>query len=135
MTPALSFLPRGEILQMASLANFTLTMERAISMQSEMPSEKDVRNILHNVIDPEVGINIVDLGLVYGVEISGNKLHIDLTMTTPACPMGDMILDDARQALAGLLPANAEIDINLVWEPPWSPDKMSEQAREHFGWS
>jgi len=122
-------------LQMASLANFTLTMERAISMQSEMPSEKDVRNILHNVIDPEVGINIVDLGLVYGVEISGNKLHIDLTMTTPACPMGDMILDDARQALAGLLPANAEIDINLVWEPPWSPDKMSEQAREHFGWS
>ena len=120
---------------MASLANFTLTMERVISMQSVMPSEKDVRNILHNVIDPEVGINIVDLGLVYGVEISGNKLHIDLTMTTPACPMGDMILDDARQALAGLLPANAEIDINLVWEPPWSPDKMSEQAREHFGWS
>lgn len=102
---------------------------------SEMPSEEDVRNALHNVIDPEAGLNIVDLGLVYGVEISGNKLRVDLTMTTPACPMGDMIIDDARRALAGLVPANAEIDINLVWEPPWSPDRMSDHARGHFGWN
>lgn len=103
-------------------------------VQSEMPSERDILNILHNVIDPEVGMNIVDLGLVYGVEISGNKLRVDLTMTTPACPMADMILDDARRALKGLAPDNAEIDINLVWEPPWSPDKMSGNARDHFGW-
>ncbi len=103
-------------------------------VQSEMPSERDVLNILHNVIDPEVGVNIVDLGLVYGVEITGNKLRVDLTMTTPACPMGDMILDDARRVLKGLAPADAEIEINLVWEPPWSPDKMSENARDHFGW-
>ena len=103
-------------------------------VQSEMPSERDVLNILHNVIDPEVGINIVDLGLVYGVEISGNKLRVNLTMTTPACPMGDMILDDARRVLKGLAPADAEIDLNLVWEPPWSPDKMSENAHDHFGW-
>ncbi len=102
--------------------------------QSEMPTKETVLNILHNVIDPEVGVNIVDLGLVYGVEISGNKLRVDLTMTTPACPMGDMILDDARRALTGLAPANAEIDLNLVWEPPWSPDKMSDNARDHFGW-
>ncbi len=102
--------------------------------QSEMPTREIVLNILHNVIDPEVGVNIVDLGLVYGVEISGNKLRVDLTMTTPACPMGDMILDDARRALAGLAPADAEIDLNLVWEPPWSPDKMSDNARDHFGW-
>jgi len=108
-------------------------MERAMS-QSEMPTKEIVLNILHNVIDPEVGVNIVDLGLIYGVEISGHKLRVDLTMTTPACPMGDMIMDDARRALAGLVPAGAEVDINLVWEPPWSPDKMSENARDHFGW-
>ena len=103
-------------------------------MQSEMPTKEIVLNILHNVIDPEVGVNIVDLGLVYGVEISGNKLRVDLTMTTPACPMSEMILDDARRALAGLVPEGTEIDLNLVWEPPWSPDKMSENARDHFGW-
>lgn len=102
---------------------------------SEMPSEEDVRNVLHNVIDPEAGLNIVDLGLVYGVEISGNKLRVDLTMTTPACPMGNMIIDDVRRALAGLVPADAEIAIELVWEPPWSPDKMSDHARGHFGWN
>ncbi len=103
-------------------------------MQSAMPTKETVLNVLHNVIDPEVGMNIVDLGLVYGVEISGNKLRVDLTMTTPACPMGDMILDDARRVLKGLAPDDAEIDINLVWEPPWSPDKMNEQARDYFGW-
>ncbi len=103
-------------------------------MQSEMPSEKDVLNVLHNVIDPEVGVNIVDLGLIYGVEIADNKLNIDLTMTTPACPMGDMIIDDARRALTGQVPNGVVININLVWDPPWSPDKMSEHAREHFGW-
>lgn len=105
-----------------------------MSQQSEMPSRETILNLLHNVIDPEVGVNIVDLGLVYGVEISDNKLRIDLTMTTPACPMGDMILDDVRRALTGLAPEGTEIDINLVWEPPWGPDKMSKNARDHFGW-
>ena len=106
-----------------------------MSMQSEAITEEDVRAVLHSVIDPEVGMNIVDLGLVYGVEVSANKLRVDLTMTTPACPMGGMILDDAQQALATLAPDGVEIDLNLVWDPPWSPDKMSEHARKHFGWS
>jgi metal-sulfur cluster biosynthetic enzyme len=99
-----------------------------------MLTEKEVRTVLRGVIDPEIGMNIVDLGLVYGVEISDNRLHVDLTMTTPACPMGEMILDDVREALAALAPADVEIDIDLVWDPPWSPDKMSEHARKHLGW-
>ena len=103
-------------------------------MQPEMPTEIVVRSLLRNVIDPEVGMNIVDLGLVYGVEISADKLRVDLTMTTRACPMSEMIVDDARQALTGLMPTGTEIDINLVWEPPWDPSKMSEQALDHFGW-
>lgn len=106
-----------------------------MSVQSEILTEEEVRTALRSVIDPEVGMNIVDLGLVYGVKILANTLHVDLTMTTPACPMGEMILDDAHQALVALVPAGVEIDLNLVWDPPWSPDKMSEHAREHFGWS
>lgn len=102
--------------------------------QPKMPTEQEVRGALQNVIDPEVGLNIVDLGLIYGVEISADKLHIDLTMTTPACPMSEMILDNARQVLASLVPEDAEIELNLVWEPPWDASRMSEYAREYFGW-
>jgi metal-sulfur cluster biosynthetic enzyme len=103
-------------------------------MQSKMPTEEEVRTVLRKVIDPEVGLNIVDLGLIYGVEISDNKLHVDLTMTTEACPMGEMILADARRTLETSLPADAEIELDLVWEPPWNPSMMSEDARAHFGW-
>lgn len=103
-------------------------------MQAGPLTESDVLDALYTVIDPEVGMNIVDLGLVYGVEISASVVHVDLTMTSPACPMGEMILDDAHQALAALVPASIEIDLNLVWDPPWSPDRMSEYARKHFGW-
>lgn len=103
-------------------------------MKTTMPNEEEVRFYLRNVIDPEVGMNIVDLGLVYGVTITDNKLQIDLTMTTPACPMSDMILDDARRALKGLVPDGADIDLNLVWEPPWTPGMMNEHARQYFGW-
>lgn len=99
-----------------------------------MPTEEEVRSALRNVIDPEVGLNIVDLGLIYGVEISDNRLHIDLTMTTPACPMGEMILDNARYALKALVPEGTEIELNLVWDPPWSADKMNDYARHYFGW-
>lgn len=105
-----------------------------MSTQSGMPAEEEVKAALRNVIDPEVGMNIVDLGLIYGVEISDGRLHIDLTMTTPACPMGEMILDHARQALEALVPDGTEIELNLVWDPPWSADKMSEHARQYFGW-
>lgn len=100
-----------------------------------MPTEDEVRAVLHSVIDPEVGMNIVDLGLIYDVEISSDKLRVDLTMTTPACPMGEMILDDARQVLEGLMPDGFEIELNLVWDPPWHSGMMSKHARQHFGWS
>lgn len=105
-----------------------------MSMQSGVITEETVWDALRHVDDPEVGMNIVDLGLVYGVEVLPNRLHVDLTMTTPACPMGEMILEDAQQALQALVPAGVEIELNLVWDPPWSPDRMSADARAHFGW-
>lgn len=99
-----------------------------------MPTEEEIRFVLRNIIDPEVGMNIVDLGLVYGVNITDNKLQVDLTMTTPACPMSEMILDDVRSSLKALAPEGAEIELNLVWEPPWNASMMTEYARQHFGW-
>ena len=99
-----------------------------------MPTEEEIRAVLRSIIDPEIGMNIVDLGLVYGVNITDNRLQVDLTMTTPACPMSEMILDDVRYTLKALAPEGAEIDLNLVWEPPWNASMMTGYARQHFGW-
>lgn len=93
-----------------------------------------VRDALRSVIDPEIGMNIVDVGLIYRIAVEGNVVAIDLTMTSPACPMGDMILEDVAAVLARCLPPGYTPDLQLVWEPPWSPALMSETARKHFGW-
>ncbi len=97
--------------------------------------ENEVRAILRQVIDPEVGRDIVSLGLVYRVEVAPDRALIEMTMTSPACPMGDMIVDDVRTALARVLPASVEPDIRLVWEPPWNPSMMDEATKQHFGWT
>jgi metal-sulfur cluster biosynthetic enzyme len=93
-----------------------------------------VRAALRAVNDPEAGMNIVDLGLVYAVEVAPDRVAVNLTMTTPACPLGDMILDDARRVLEALVAPGTTVELRLVWDPPWSPERMSEQARQHFGW-
>lgn len=97
--------------------------------------EQLVRDALLQVIDPEVGENIVDLGLVYGIEISEDVVIVTFTMTSQACPMGEMLLDDIDATLTRLLPSELEINMNLVWEPPWSPDMMSAEAKLRLGWS
>jgi metal-sulfur cluster biosynthetic enzyme len=99
-----------------------------------MPSEDAVRNALRNVIDPEVGMNVVDLGLIYDITIAAGMIGVKLTMTTPACPMSSLIIDDAYQEIHSIAPASAKIDIQLVWEPPWDSSMLSEQAKQHFGW-
>jgi metal-sulfur cluster biosynthetic enzyme len=98
-------------------------------------SDEVVRETLRQVDDPEAGMNIVDLGLVYGVEVSGNAVDIDLTMTTAACPMTDMIVEQARDAVAAIAPEGMQVNVHLVWDPPWTPDRMTGIAREHFGWT
>jgi metal-sulfur cluster biosynthetic enzyme len=97
--------------------------------------QQSVRDALLQVIDPEVGENIVDLGLVYGIEVSGNAVKVTFTMTSQACPMGEMLLDDIHATLTRLLPSEIEFDMNLVWEPPWNPDMMSAEAKQRLGWS
>jgi metal-sulfur cluster biosynthetic enzyme len=102
--------------------------------QPELPTEESVREALCTVDDPEVGMNIVDLGLVYRIDIAPERVRVELTMTTPACPMGELITDNARRAVGAALPQNVAVDVVLVWEPPWTPDRMSESARQTFGW-
>lgn len=102
---------------------------------STMPDDDAIREALRQVDDPEAGMNIVDLGLVYEIAVGATAVFVDMTMTTAACPMADMIMDNAREVIRAITPQGTAIEINLVWDPPWSPDKMSGFARDHFGWS
>src|ERR1035437_1705569 len=99
-----------------------------------LPTEERVREALRTVDDPEVGMNIIDLGLVYRIDITPELVRVELTMTTPACPMGDLITDNARRAVGAALPEGVAVEVALVWEPPWTPDRMWESARQTFGW-
>ena len=103
-------------------------------MTTAMPDDEAVREALRRVEDPEAGMNIVDLGLVYGIDATADAVHVDLTMTTAACPMADMMVDEAREAIRSITPPDTRIEVTLVWDPPWTPDKMTGVAREHFGW-
>jgi len=96
--------------------------------------EQRIREALSRVDDPEVGMNIVDLGLVYRIDVAPQRVVVELTMTTPACPMGDMITEHAQRAVSAALPDGVAVEIALVWDPPWTPDLMSESSRQTFGW-
>ncbi|MCL2656079.1 MAG: metal-sulfur cluster assembly factor [Betaproteobacteria bacterium] len=98
-----------------------------------MMDTETLRLALKQVIDPELGINIIDLGLVYRLDISEQHVEIDLTMTSPACPMGELIVDDVEDKLRAILPASTALEVSLVWEPPWSPERMSPDARRWLG--
>lgn len=97
-------------------------------------NEYTVRDALSRVVDPEAGVNIVDLGLVYGVEVSPRSVQVRMTMTSAACPMTELIVEDMHEQLAAVLPPDVAIDVELVWDPPWTPDRMSQAARSIFGW-
>lgn len=99
-----------------------------------MKYDERVLDILRNVIDPEVGINIVDLGLVYEASYENGHVHVLMTMTTPACPMGSYITETAEEALRQTFGDATPIDIMLVWDPPWTPDMMTPKAKEQLGW-
>jgi len=103
-------------------------------MTLEMPTEARVREVLRDVIDPEIGLNVEDLGLVYGVSIEPMHITVTMTMTTPACPLGSVITDDARERIRAIAPPSVEVDVELVWDPPWSPARMSETAKSFLGW-
>lgn len=107
---------------------------------SEMTTPHDellaeVDEAMHDVIDPELGINVVDLGLLYGLEVGhgeeGPAAQLDMTLTSPACPLQDVIEEQARNALvaSGLV---SELTVNWVWNPPWGPDKITDDGRDQL---
>lgn len=102
--------------------------------QLPIPGKETILALLRTVMDPEAGMNIVDLGLLYDLTIEDDTVRVALTMTSPACPMGDMILDDVDAKLRRAIPSPIRLDIQLVWSPPWDPSMMSEEARQHFEW-
>ena len=91
-------------------------------------SPEDIMEAMRDVVDPELGINVVDLGLVYGVTVDDDGTAVlNMTLTSAACPLTDVIEDQTRNALSGLVP---EYRINWVWMPPWGPDKITDPGRE-----
>ena len=97
-----------------------------------MATKEDVFEALRQVEDPELGMDIVELGLVYDAEIEGPKVKVSHTLTSMGCPAGPMIQDDMNRVV-GALPGVEEVEIDLVWDPPWTPDKMSEDAKFILG--
>ena len=89
---------------------------------------------LKRVIDPEMAIDIVSLGLVYAVEESPRRIAVRITMTSAACPVTDAILADVDAELRHALGDGVDVDAEVVWEPPWVPERMSSRAREIMGW-
>lgn len=98
----------------------------------ETDANRELLEALRAVIDPEIGINIVDLGLVYAVEPRGERVDVVLTMTTPACPLSAMIEEEVREAVLGVA-GITQARVAVIFEPPWSPEMMSERARSQLG--
>ncbi len=108
-----------------------------ISYTSSDPSDsarQELLNSLRSVIDPEVGLNIVDMGLVYKIESSPAEVLVLMTMTSPGCPMSELIIEQVTEILRSSYPEPIRLVVELTFEPPWSPALMSEEAKAHLGW-
>ncbi|MBR1808399.1 MAG: DUF59 domain-containing protein [Paludibacteraceae bacterium] len=102
-------------------------------MNEFLETEEKIVQMLRTVFDPEIPVNIYDLGLIYRVDLQPEgKLMVDMTLTAPSCPAADFLVEDARQKLASIEGIN-EVTVNLVFEPEWSKDMMSEEAKLELG--
>jgi len=100
----------------------------------KMSTEEEIRNVLKQCYDPEIPVNIVDLGLVYGIEVKDKKVQVKMTLTAPGCPLAGFIVKDVEKKLKAI-PGVDEADVQLVWDPPWSPDRMSDNAKKTLGFT
>jgi len=98
-----------------------------------MPSVDDVNDALSNVIDPELGLDFVELGLIYGVEVDGGSVEITFTLTSPGCPIGPQVTDQIKE-FVGELDGVQEVNATMTFSPPWTPDLMSEDAKFALGY-
>ncbi len=97
-----------------------------------MVAEKDVWDALKQVIDPEIGLSIVDLGLVYSVEVKDNEIKVKMTLTNPACPLQSYLKAQVEEAISKI-PEVKKVAVELIFEPAWTPERMSPEARKKLG--
>jgi metal-sulfur cluster biosynthetic enzyme len=93
-----------------------------------------ITNALRRVVDPELALTILDVGLVYGVAADETRVHVLLTMTSAACPVTDVIIEEVETELDRVVPAALSIQVELTWDPPWTTERMSEAAKCFMGW-
>ena len=98
-----------------------------------MPTKDEVVEALRQVEDPELGMDIVELGLLYDVEVEGPKVKVIHSLTSMGCPVGPMIQEEMHAVVAALSPDVEDVEIELTWDPPWTPDRMSEDAKFILG--
>ena len=111
-------------------AELVLETPTAADAPRVLPSEDDITEAMKDVVDPELGINVVDLGLLYGNQVhADHTVTLDMTLTSAACPLTDVIEDQTRNALAPLVD---DVRINWVWMPPWGPDKITDDGRDQL---
>lgn len=101
-------------------------------MTANSPTKAAVLEALHQVIDPEIGCNIVDLGLIYSVAVTDGIVKVIMTLTTPGCPMHESIGEGVRNAVTGLEGVK-DVEVQIVWDPPWNPSLMTEAGKEFTG--
>jgi len=94
--------------------------------------EDKIYELLKTVIDPEVNVNIIDLGLVYEINIDGNNVEVVMTLSTPGCPLGDTIMENVSQVIVANIP-DVKVDVKLVWEPAWNPELISPEGKAALG--
>jgi len=93
-----------------------------------------ILDALTKVVDPEVAMSIVDVGLIYGVEVTAERLHVLITMTSAACPVTDVIVEEVESELDRIAPSELLVHVELAWDPPWTMERMSPRARRFMGW-
>jgi metal-sulfur cluster biosynthetic enzyme len=111
-------------------------------MQTQTPFSYDgpealyrpIVDALMQVMDPEFALSVVDVGLIYGVTITEDKCQVRMTMTSAACPLANLIVEDIQEQLGRIAPAQFPIDVQLLWEPPWTAARLSEHAKRFLGW-
>jgi len=97
-----------------------------------MVSKEDVMKVLKECYDPELGISLVDLGLIYDVQVKNDKVIIKMTLTTPGCPMHSFMVNDVEEKVKNIKGVK-DVKVDLVWDPPWTPDRMSKELRKKLG--
>lgn len=111
----------------------TRPADPAAAILRSMVTYEDVEAALTNVIDPELGLDFVELGLIYGIEVDDGNVHVTFTLTTPACPIGPQVSEQIQE-FVGELDGVKSVETSMVFSPPWTPDKMSEDAKFALGY-